>query len=208
MVMFECGGAAFDSDVCRGVHRKVVVDDNVAFLLETEDVYAIETDGGNRKWFGSRNGIFVQSPDGEDQIIRYTTENSPLYDNTIIDLEFDPLTGIMWIANNKGLQSIKTETLGAEDKHASEVYAYPNPVRPDYVGPIAIKGLVNDASVKITDINGRLVYETTALGGQAIWDGNDYNGRRADTGVYLVFSSGGPAFGTPDSFVSKIFVVK
>ena len=207
-VVFECGGAAFDSDVCRGVHRKVVVDDNVAFLLETEDVYAIETDGGNRKWFGSRNGIFVQSPDGEDQIIRYTTENSPLYDNTIIDLEFDPLTGIMWIANNKGLQSIKTETLGAEDKHASEVYAYPNPVRPDYVGPIAIKGLVNDASVKITDINGRLVYETTALGGQAIWDGNDYNGRRADTGVYLVFSSGGPAFGTPDSFVSKIFVVK
>jgi hypothetical protein len=57
-------------------------------------------------------------------------------------------------------------------------------------------------------MNGRLVYETTALGGQAIWDGNDYSGRRADTGVYLVFSSGGPAFGTPDSFVSKIFIIK
>ena len=114
----------------------------------------------------------------------------------------------MWIASNKGLQSIKTETLGAEEKHASEVYTYPNPVRPDYIGPIAIKGLVNNANVKITDMNGRLVYETTALGGQAIWDGNDYSGRRADTGVYLVFSSGGPAFGTPDSFVSKIFVIK
>lgn len=207
-VVFECGGSAFDNDVCRGVHRKVVVDGDVAFLLETEDVYAIETDGGNRKWFGSLNGIFVQSPDGEDQIIRYTTENSPLYDNTIIDLEFDPQTGIMWIASNKGLQSIKTETLGGEEKHAKEVYAYPNPVRPEYTGPIAIKGLVNDANVKITDMNGRLVYETTALGGQAIWDGNDYNGRRADTGVYLVFSSGGPAFGTPDSFVTKILMVK
>lgn len=207
-VVFECGGSVFDSDVCRGVHRKVVVDDNVAFLLETEDVYAIETDGGNRKWFGSRNGIFVQSPDGEDQIIRYTSENSRLYDNTIIDLEFDPQTGIMWIASNKGLQSLKTETLGGEEKHASEVYAYPNPVRPEYNGPIAIKGLVNNANVKITDVNGRLICETTALGGQAIWDGNDYNGRRADTGVYLVFSSGGPAFGTPDSFVSKIFIVK
>ncbi len=207
-VVFECGGSVFDEDVCRGVHRKVVVDGNVAFLLETEDVYAIETDGGNRKWFGSRNGIFVQSSDGEDQIIRYTSENSPLYDNTIVDLEFDQQTGIMWIASNKGLQSIKTETLGAEEKHASNVYAYPNPVRPEYVGPIAIKGLANDANVKITDINGRLVYETTSLGGQAIWDGNDYNGRRADTGVYLVFSSGGSAFSTPDSFVSKIFIVK
>ena len=207
-VVFECGASAFDLDVCRGVRRKVVVGGNVAFLLETEDVYAIETDGGNRKWFGSRNGIFVQSPDGEDQVIRYTSENSSLYDNTIIDLEFDEQTGVMWIASNKGLQSIKTETLGAEEKHASEVYTYPNPVRPDYIGPIAIKGLVNNANVKITDMNGRLVYETTALGGQAIWDGNDYSGRRADTGVYLVFSSGGPAFGTPDSFVSKIFVIK
>jgi len=198
-VVFECGGSVFDTEVCTGVQRKVVVDGNVAFLLETEDVYAIETDGGNRKWFGSRNGIFVQSPDGEDQIFRFTSDNSPLYDNNITALEFDESTGIMWIASNKGLQSLKTETLGADDRHASDVYAYPNPVRPDYNGPIAIKGLVNDANVKITDINGRLVYETTALGGQAIWDGNDYNGRRADTGVYLVFSSGGPAFGTPDS---------
>lgn len=207
-VVFECGASVFDTDVCTGVQRKVVVDGDVAFLLETEDVYAIETDGGNRKWFGSRNGIFIQSPDGEDQIRRLTSENSPLYDNNIIHLEFDETTGIMWIASNKGLQSVKTETLGADDKHANEVYAYPNPVRPEYDGPIAIKGLVNDANVKITDINGRLVFETTALGGQAIWDGNDYNGRRADTGVYLVFSSGGPAFGTPDSFVSKIFMVK
>ena len=207
-VVFECGASVFDTDVCTGVHRKVVVDGDVAFLLETEDVYAIATDGGNRKWFGSRNGIFIQSPDGEDQIMRFTSDNSPLYDNNIIHLEFDETTGIMWIASNKGLQSVKTETLGADDKHANEVYAYPNPVRPEYNGPIAIKGLVNDANVKITDMNGRLVFETTALGGQAIWDGNDYNGRRADTGVYLVFSSGGPAFGTPDSFVSKIFVVK
>lgn len=207
-VVFECGGSVFDSDVCTGVQRKVVVDGNVAFLLETEDIYAIETDGANRKWFGSRNGIFVQSPDGEDQIVRYTSDNSPLYDNNILDLEFDETTGIMWIASNNGLQSLKTETLGGDDEHANEVYAYPNPVRPEYNGPIAIKGLVNDANVKITDINGRLVFETTSLGGQAIWDGNDYNGRRADTGVYLVFSSGGPAFGTPDSFVSKIFVVK
>lgn len=208
VVVFECGGSVFDSEVCTGSRRKVVVDGIVAFLLDTEDVSAIEVDGANRKWFGSRNGIFVQSPDGEDQVLRITSDNSPLYDDNIVALGYDGSDGLMWIGSNSGLQSLKTETLGATTKHARDVYAYPNPVRPEYTGPIAIKGLAADANVKITDINGRLVYETTALGGQAIWDGNDYNGRRADTGVYLVFSSGGPAFGTPDSYVSKILMVK
>ena len=79
--------------------------------------------------------------------------------------------------------------MGSKNFFSSNVIAYPNPVRPDYNGLIAIKGLVRDANVKITDINGRLVYETTALGGQAVWDGNDYNGQRVATGIYLVFAA-------------------
>ena len=67
------------------------------------------------------------------------------------------------------------------------VTIYPHPIRPDYSGPIAISNLADESDVKITDISGRLVYETTALGGQAIWDGMDYNGRKAQSGVYLVF---------------------
>ncbi len=70
-----------------------------------------------------------------------------------------------------------------------DVYAYPNPVREGYTGTIAIKGLVRDADVKITDISGTLIYETKAEGGQAVWDGRNFNGRRARTGVYLVFAS-------------------
>jgi hypothetical protein len=67
------------------------------------------------------------------------------------------------------------------------VYAYPNPVRPEHTGPIAIRGLVKDADVKITDIRGTVIYQTKALGGQAIWNGNNFNGERAATGVYMVF---------------------
>ncbi len=66
---------------------------------------------------------------------------------------------------------------------------FPNPVRETYTGPIAITGLVEDSEVKITDVSGNLVYRTTSLGGQAIWDGNDMSGRRAATGVYMVFAS-------------------
>jgi len=66
-------------------------------------------------------------------------------------------------------------------------YVFPNPVRHEYHGPIAITGLVGNASVKITDVSGQVVYQTKANGGQAVWNGNNFDGKRAQTGVYMVF---------------------
>jgi len=114
----------------------------------------------------------------------------------------------MYIATNSGLNSIKTESTGASFSHSGKATVFPNPVRPDYVGPIAITGLANNANVKITDVNGNLVFQTEAIGGQAIWNGNDYNGTRASTGVYLVFSSTTDDNRDPDSFATKILLVK
>lgn len=205
-VVFDSGPGLFTEDNLGSV-RKVEQDSIGAILLATEDIRAIAFDGANRKWFGSRNGIFVQSPDTKTLELQFSVDNSPLFDNTINTLKYDDDTGIMYIATNKGMQSYRTQTIGASKKHAKSVYAYPNPVRPGYNGPIAIKGLARDANVKITDLNGKLVYETTSLGGQAIWDGNDYTGRRAATGVYFVFSTGEASFDTPDSFVTKIMIV-
>lgn len=205
-VVFDSGPSIFTNEN-RGSRRQVTQDSIPAILLETEDIRAIGFDGANRKWFGTRNGIFVQSPDAKTLEMQFNIDNSPLFDNRINAFEYDEVTGIMYIATNKGLQSYRTETLGAKNTHARQVYAYPNPVRPDYEGSIAIKGLARDANVKITDLNGKLVYETTALGGQAIWDGNDYTGRRASTGVYYVFSTGTVTLDTPDSFVTKIMIV-
>ena len=206
-VAFDCGLSAVESS-CIGNRPKVLEGEELGRLLETEDVQAIAVDGANRKWFGTRNGIFVQSPNGEDQIARFNEDNSPLFDNDINAITYNPNTGEMVIATNKGVQAYKTETTGATIRHASQVYAYPNPVRPDYAGPIAIKGLVRDAEVRITDIDGQLVYKTDAFGGQAIWDGNDLNGNVAAAGVYLVFSSSTDTFRDPDAFVTKILLVR
>jgi ligand-binding sensor domain-containing protein len=205
-VIFDSSPALFEGGSL-GSRRKVLQDSIAAFLLETEDIRAIAFDGANRKWFGSRNGIFVQSPDGETLEAQFNVDNSPLFDNIINAFEYDGDTGIMYISTNKGMQSYRTQTLGSTRIHARQVYAYPNPVRPEYNGPIAIKGLARDANVKITDLNGKLVFETTALGGQAIWDGKDYTGRKAQSGVYFVFSTGTASFDTPDSFVTKIMIV-
>jgi hypothetical protein len=194
--------------VCRA-SRVVVTQDGVTeALLNDEEIRAIAVDGANRKWLGTRNGLFVQSPDGLTEVARFTEENSPLLDKQINALAFNPRNGEMWIGTERGLMVFQTDAPAGGEIHASEVEVYPNPVRPDYHGPIAIKGLPRNANVKITDLHGRLVFETTALGGQAIWNGQDYTGRRAATGVYLVFSTANDSFNTPDKAVSRIVLVR
>jgi flagellar hook assembly protein FlgD len=69
-----------------------------------------------------------------------------------------------------------------------ELKIYPNPVRNDYFGPIAIDGVASNSSVKITDEAGNIVNLLVSKGGQAIWDGTDFNGDRVATGVYFVLA--------------------
>lgn len=189
-VVFRGGKSVFDKKVRQGRRLKVVQNGIVGYLLGTQDIRAIEVDGANRKWIGTRNGLFVMSASGDEEIAYFNEENSPLLDNTIVDMSFDGSSGIMYISTEKGIVSYKTETsLGSRRHDSSSTYAYPNPVPADHQGNIYVKGLARDARVKITDLEGKLVYETTALGGTAVWNGRDYNNRKAAPGVYLVFST-------------------
>lgn len=209
-IVFDCASAIFDNG-CFGRKPIVEVEGVAALLLENESVRAVAVDGANRKWFGTTNGIFVQSPNGEEEIFHFNEKNSPLISNFIRDIEINQQTGEVFIATDKGIMSYRSDaTMGNEKLHApeSEVFAFPNPVHPDYVGPIAIKGLPRNANVKITDVQGKLMFEGTANGGQAIWNGTDYNGNKAASGVYLVFSSTPSTFEKPDALVSKILIVR
>jgi ligand-binding sensor domain-containing protein len=206
VVSFECGSNVFD-DECKGRRRIVNVDGFNGYLLETEDVKTIAIDGANQKWFGTTNGVFVQSPDALTQIARYTNTNSPLFDNAITDIAINPITGEAWIGTEKGLISLRTGAVAGGRVNRPSAYAYPNPVQPGYDGPIAIYGLARDANIKITDAAGQLVYEGKALGGQAVWDGRDYLGRRAASGVYLIFATSEANFDDPDAIVTKLVLL-
>jgi len=159
------------------------------YLLESEVVTAITIDGDNRKWVGTeRAGVFLLSADGTEEIEHFTEENSPLYSNQIVDIEINNETGEVFFGTNQGIISYKsTATSGGPVN--SDVVVYPNPVKPGYAGVIAIKGLVSNADIKITDVSGNLIYATRAEGGQAIWSGKSFDGRKASTGVYLVFAT-------------------
>ena len=179
-------------------------DGYVQYLLENEVATAIAIDGANRKWIGTdRGGVFLFSEDGTKQIYHFTETNSPLLSNRITSIAINNITGEVYFGTDKGIISYKsTATEGGETN--SNVYAYPNPVREGYEGVIAIKGLINNAQVKIADLNGQLVYATTAEGGQAIWDGKNFSGKRAKTGVYMVFSSDSNG---KDKVVTKILII-
>jgi len=208
-MVFECGGAAFDPEICNANQPKFVQEGIPAFLLASELVKTIMIDGANRKWFGTRNGVFLVNANPDEQIAHFTTENSPLFDNDIFDIAYNDETGEVYIGTAKGIMVYRSQATGASVNHSSNIYAYPNPVTPDHTGPIAIKGLARDANVKITDLNGKLVYETTALGGQAIWDGTHYDqSSKVGAGVYLVFSSTTDVFSEPNTHVTKILIVR
>ena len=174
------------------------------YLFETEIVSAIAVDGGNRKWIGTQNaGVFLMSADGTEELLHFTEENSPLFANNILSIAIDHLTGEVFIGTQKGIISYKGEATGGGEEFY-DVYAYPNPVHHDYDGLIAIKGLAKDADIKITDISGKLMYATKALGGQAVWNGKSFDGNKAATGVYLVFASNEDGSQT---HVTKILII-
>ena len=158
-------------------------------LLSTQVVTAIEVDGANRKWLGTAGGgVYLVSEDGQKEIRQFNETNSPLLSNTITDICVNGVTGEVFFGTDKGIISYKGEALAGSTSY-NNVVVYPNPVRDTYEGPVAIKGLLENTTVKIADMGGNLVFETESLGGQAVWDGNNFNGERVATGVYMIFLS-------------------
>jgi hypothetical protein len=165
----------------------VSVDGYFQYLLGTETVTSIAVDGANRKWFGTRgSGVFLMSDDGTTELYHFTVENSPLISNFIRTIEINESTGEVLFGTNEGIIAFKGSATD-EEARTTKTYAYPNPVPQNYFGIIAIKGLTSNSAVRITDIAGNLVFETIAEGTQAVWNGNNMNGQRVATGVYLVF---------------------
>lgn len=162
--------------------------DYADYLLSGVDIRAIYVDKGNRKWFGTGgNGLYLISNDNIHQLQHFTKDNSPLISNNINSLALNEATGEMFIATDMGLCSFTSQIPSADEGMTKDnVYAYPNPVRPDYTGAITITGLEDNASVKIATSSGALVNEGTASGGQYKWYGLDNNGKRVASGVYMV----------------------
>lgn len=206
VAVFYSPSSVFNTGVNFDAQQIIVeVDGYFQFLLGTETVSAIAVDGANRKWFGTTNsGVFLMSADGTTELYHFTKDNSPLISNYIRTIEINKTTGEVLLGTNEGIIAFKGTATG-DEVTTNQTYAYPNPVPEDYYGLIAVKGLAANSDVRITDIAGNLVFSSQAEGTQVVWDGNDMNGNRVGTGVYLVFGIDSEG---QDSQVAKILFTK
>lgn len=188
--------------------NKIMIDSetgsgSVTGFLSDVIIQSIAVDGANRKWIGTQNlGVYLLSSDNE-LVNRFHSGNSPLPSDNVISLSVEPQTGDVYMGTTGGLMVYKSGVTQGSDNF-SDVYVYPNPVRPDHTGPITVTGLMSNSRVKITDLKGNLIVEGKSLGGQFTWDGLTGKGKRADTGIYLVFGS---SENGSEGVVTKIMLV-
>jgi hypothetical protein len=161
------------------------------YLLSGVPVTCIAVDGANRKWIGtSGNGLYLVSADGQELLQHFQADDSPLLSDNIQCLAIHPTSGLVMIGTDRGLCSYVSDATEAETElRADNIVAYPNPVRPDYTGPITVRGLTMDSEVKILSSTGQLVWNGQSNGGTFTWNGTNKHGRRVASGVYHIVAN-------------------
>ncbi len=159
------------------------------FALRQQNITCIAVDPLNRKWVGTNQGVFLITPDGSSLIENYTESNSPLASNTINSIAFDEKNGIVYIATDYGISSLRTMGLEPE-KEFKEISVYPNPfvINAGKENLVYIDGLIQNTYIKIMTVSGNLVrtYLSAPGGRIAAWDGRDYNGNLVSSGIYII----------------------
>ncbi|QNJ97631.1 type IX secretion system anionic LPS delivery protein PorZ [Constantimarinum furrinae] len=184
----------------------IILEDGVPQeLLFNLSITDIAVDGSNNKWISTAtSGVFYLSPNGQETLLRFTKDNSPLPSNNVQDIAIDDFSGVVYFATVNGLVAYNGSSTAPRD-NLENVYAYPNPVRPGFMGNVTIDGLTAKANVKITDITGNLVFEQTSEGGSVQWDTTAFGRYKVASGVYLVLITTEDALETK---VSKIMIVR
>ncbi|MES2410091.1 MAG: T9SS type A sorting domain-containing protein [Bacteroidota bacterium] len=198
--------SSYNSDQQMKANAIIILEDGLAQeLLYEQFITDIAVNGSNQKWIGTADsGVFLFSSNGQETIYHFTKDNSPLPSNVINDIDINSVTGEIFFATDKGMVSFQgTATRPADNLDA--VYVYPNPVRPEFVGTVKIAGLISKANIKITDIEGNLVYETTSEGGTVEWDTKAFGKYNVASGVYMIFISAEDA---SETAVKKVMIIR
>ena len=180
-------------------------DGNLQYLLENEIIKDIVVDGANRKWIATQGGgLFLLSKEGTQTIYSFSESNSPLFSDKVNSLAINQLTGEVFIATDKGVLGFKSTATSPVNEY-EELIVYPNPVRPEYQGNIAVKGMMNNSEVKITDASGLHIKTIFSNGGQAVWDGLDKNNQVVGSGVYYFLATSEDGYSKAKS---KILIIR
>jgi ligand-binding sensor domain-containing protein len=151
-------------------------------------INTIAVDALNQKWVGTSEGVVLLSPDGTQQLASYTVESTggKLIDNDVKSIAVDPKTGTVYFGSNSGLASLGTPAVAPKAAFES-LTVYPNPYRVPSVTLLTVDGLVENSSIKILTIDGRVIRDIKSPGGRVgFWDGKDRDGNDVASGIYIV----------------------
>lgn len=197
---------SYNSDDQMKANAIVFLEDGVAKeLLQDQFITDIAVNGSNQKWISTADsGVFFFSSNGQETIYHFTKDNSPLPSDMVSDIEINAVTGEVFFATDRGLVSFKGTSTRPADS-LDNVYVYPNPVRPNFDGTVKVAGLISKANIKITDIEGNLVYETTSEGGTIEWDTTAFGKHKVASGVYMIFIAADDA---SETAVKKVMIIR
>ena len=199
-------GSFFEDGAETDAQPIIILEDGVPQeLLFLQSITDIEVDGSNNKWISTAtSGVFYLSSNGQETLLRFTSDNSPLPSDNVLDIAIDDSSGKVYFATNDGLVAYNG-TSTAPENDLENVYAFPNPVRPNFSGNVTIDGLTAKANIKITDITGNLVFETTSEGGSVQWDTTAFGKYKVASGVYLILVTSDDNLLTK---VTKIMIIR
>lgn len=189
----------------------IILDDGIPKeLMFGQFITDIKVDGANNKWISTFDaGVFYLSEDGQETIHHFTKDNSPLPSNGVTDMAIDHTSGKVYFATEKGMVSFNANATESAS-NLENIYAFPNPVRPEYMKDpnfkLKIRGLVDGANLKITDISGNLVYETTVKGGTSFdWDMTAFGAHKVASGVYIIMVT---TKDNEETTIEKVMVIR
>lgn len=161
------------------------------YLLNGVRVTCIAVDGANRKWIGSGgSGVYLISADGQEELLHFTKNDSPLISDNVNDIEIDGATGEVFFATDAGLCSYLGDAVDAEGTlNENNIKVYPNPIRPESRQLVRVTGLSYNTNVQIANAAGRLVYEGTSNGGEFTWNCRTSSGKPVASGVYYILAT-------------------
>ena len=177
------------------------------YLCEGYSVYDIGVDRDNNKWIASNNGLYFVSPDGSEVYNHFTTDNSDLPSNTVYSVECDTVNERVYIYTTNGFAEYVPHG-DAAAINFDNVYAFPNPVEPDFTGMIKITNLMDNSYVTVTDRNGTIVAQFGPVMGSALWDGSDASGERVPTGLYNIYAGQGGQPATTGTLRATVMIIK
>ena len=195
----------FDTNSAEFRSIKIVYEDAVQLLMEGQNITKIKVDGSNNKWISTLgSGVYYFNEDGTQNIYHFTKENSPLPSDDVYDVAVDGSNGVVYFATLKGLVGYKGFATDGSD-NMDDVYAFPNPANEKQHNFVTIRGLIEGVNVKIVDVAGDLVYETTSKGGSVQWDLTAFGKYKVASGVYIALITNDDGTKTQ---TTKILVIK